>query len=74
MLDRIRDLRTTLPALVIGGAAVVAMLYAMHERPAWGIPEIIALGSGVATIVGGALVRSERASETEPTKPSEKLP
>lgn len=58
MLERFKDWKTTVPALLIGGAIVGAMLYAMRARPEWGIPELVAFGGGVATIIVGALTRS----------------
>jgi len=69
MIDRLKDWRTTVPALVIGALIIGAMLYAMRSRPEWGLPELVAFGGGVATIITGALTKSAPPAE-KPAAPT----
>ena len=70
MFDRLKDWRTTVPALIIGALIIGAMLYAMHSRPEWGLPELVAFGGGVATIITGALTKSAQPATEKPAAPA----
>lgn len=59
VIERVKDWKSTLLGLVVGLAIITATLYAMHERPQWGWPELLGFASGLGTILWGALTKSQ---------------
>lgn len=69
MLERLKDLKTTIPGLLLGLALMASALYTMKIRPDWGIPEILALVGGLGTMGLGALASSAKPVPDVPPPP-----
>lgn len=74
MQDRIKDLKTTVPGLIIGLALIAAALYTMRVQPDWDWKAITGFIGGLASIVVGALVRSEPTQAVAPAAPAMQAP
>lgn len=74
MLKRVKDLRTTIPGLLIGLALIAAAVATLRLQPDWDWKAVVGFVGGISAIALGALSHSSGPEDASPPKSTGELP